>query len=93
MEFLDTVLRPNVAGKIRVVVTNPEKKEIVIRITLPDGLVTEISTNKEIDEIPLKLPPLKEGKYELPFKIFVSGSLFKEGRFSIHVREIPKFRR
>jgi methylase of polypeptide subunit release factors len=85
VNFLDTVMRPNIIGVFEVSISNPIKEKITIELQIPERPVT-IKTDKEEDEIKVKVPPLEAGEYKVPYKITTSKGV-AEGEFTLYVKE------
>jgi len=91
VDFLNAVARPNVAGGFEVAITNPLKDTVRIELQLPDRKA-ELETDKEQENIKVKVPPLPVGEHRIPYKIITKAKVAK-GEFTLHVKEKKRFRK
>jgi hypothetical protein len=91
VDFLNAVASPNAAGSFEVSITNPLKEAVKIELQLPDKNV-ELETNKEQDNITVKVPPLPTGEHKIPYKIITRAKVAK-GEFTLYVKEKKRFRK
>jgi hypothetical protein len=91
VDFLNAVASPNAAGSFEVAITNPLKDTVKIELQLPDRKV-ELETDKEQDNIKVKIPPLPIGEHKITYNIITRAKVAK-GEFTLYVKEKKKFRK
>jgi methylase of polypeptide subunit release factors len=91
VDFLNAVASPNTAGSFEVAITNRLKDTVKIELQLPDRTV-ELETDKEQENIKVKVPPLPIGEHKIPYKIITRAKVAK-GEFTLHVKEKKRFRK
>ena len=90
VDFLEAVVRPNRIGSFEVAILNPLKERVTIELQLPEYPV-KLETDKEEDRLRVKVPPLKAGEYEIPYKVITSQKTI-EGSFTLYVKEEKRHR-
>ena len=91
VDFLSAVVSPNVAGSFEIAIMNPQKDRVKIELQLPDRKV-ELETDKEQENIKVKVPPLPTGEHKIPYRIITQTKVAK-GEFTLHVKEKKRFRK
>ena len=90
VDFLEAVVRPNRIGSFEVAILNPLREKVAIELQLPEHPV-KLETDKEEDRLRVKVPPLKAGEYEIPYKVITSQKTM-EGSFTLYVKEEKRHR-